>query len=285
MPRDWTCSWFVSVPLHTCLTSTLIYDFFHFHLSAVNKNILMNESFKLIPYTKGGSPVCGVCIETYSFGNTGQTTYSVKLILQQITLKLKFNIWLSYHSFLPSALDTDEYLVSRLSRFATGEITCDTTAYEAGLAPEPVSKKWWRNNSHTRARIRTPARSARSLITILTTPTWNFPRDIRKATLSSIYLVNHLIKIYIKDNVKYKILCSDIKIPVPKINTCLRRLLGEKINKSEVSSVQLKSSYRIWLHTVKREISQVGIPGLLLLARWLFSPFFNVILTPFNVLS
>jgi len=44
--------------------------------------------------------------------------------------------------------------------------------------------------SHTLARIRTPARSARSLITILTSLIWNFPRDIRKTTPSSINVGN-----------------------------------------------------------------------------------------------
>jgi NurA-like 5'-3' nuclease len=79
-------------------------------------------------------------------------------------------------------------------------------------------------------------------------------------------LVNYLTKIYIKRNVKCKILCSNTKIPAPNINIGLRRLLGEKISNSEVSSVQLKSLYRIWLHTVKRGISQVDFPVLLLLA-------------------
>ena len=171
-------------------------------------------------------------------------------------------------------------LILQLSRFTKGKEPAIPTEYEAGLAPEPVSKLRWRYKSYTRARIRTPGLSARSLITILTTTTWNFPRDIRKTTPSSINLVNYLTKIYIKDNVKYKILCSNMKIPVPNIRIGLRRLLGAKINNNEVYSAQLELSYRIWLHTVKREISQVDIPVLLLLARWLFSPICNVCWVP-----
>jgi len=71
-------------------------------------------------------------------------------------------------------------------------------------------------------------------------------------------------------------MCSNIKILVPNINIGLRLLLGVKISISGVSSVKLKLSYRILLHTVKREISQVDNPVLLLSASWLFSPNCNV---------